>query len=110
MTSELTSQLEAIKKNLGLQLEDIALLKKEKIVTEFFFDNADIHDAVLGSRAFYPPFTHEGFDVAKFTDKRTLVRSLASSGWLGKIRLLPPHQTEFLGQLNLYFGIGIPKD
>jgi hypothetical protein len=110
MNGNLTSQLTAIKKNLDLQLEDLALQQKEKIGIELFFDNADIHDAVLGARAFYPPFTTEEFDSAKFSGKRTLVRSLASSGWLGKIRLFPPHQTEFLGQLNLYFGVGIPRD
>src|ERR687889_585064 len=100
MNGDLTKHLTSIRRNLDLQLEDLALLKNEKIKIEFYFDNADMHDAVLGARAFYPPFTSENFDIEKFNDKRTLVRSLASSGWLGKIRLLPPHQTEFLGQLN----------
>lgn len=108
MDSELILRITSIKKNLDLQLEDLEY-RKQKVEVELYYDTIDVHNAVLGSRVFYPPFENS-FPTKKFNEKATLVRSLLASGWLGKIRLLPPHQAEFLNKLKFDFGVDIVSD
>ena len=108
MNHDLINRITSVKHNLDLQIEDIAF-RKESVEVEMYYDTSDIHNAILGSRIFYPPF-EDDFAKRKFDDKRTLVHSLIASGWLGKIRLLPPHQAEFLTRLKFYFGVDIATD
>ena len=108
MNTALIRAVSSVRNNLELQLEDLAI-RRQGLEVDLYYDNSDVHDAVLGLQAFYPPFEDE-FAKTKFEEKRTLVRSLAASGRLGKIRLLPPHQAEFLTQLKFYFGVNIPRD
>ena len=69
-----------------------------------YFDTSDVRDAVLGLQAFFA--LDKTFDLALFRPRRVLVRCLATSGWLAKFEMLPPHQSEFLSLLNLDFGFG----
>jgi hypothetical protein len=109
MNYDLIKSVTSVKKNIDLQLEDIAF-RKEGIEVELYYDTSDVIDAVLGSRGFYPPFEEALFPREKFDSKRILVLSLVTSGWFGKIRMLPPHQAEFLTRLKFYFGVGIATD
>jgi hypothetical protein len=86
-------EIVAFKKNLDLQLEDIAL-ENNGISIELYFDTSDIYETLQGLEAFYTPA--EGFDLNKFKDKRALVHSLAASGWLGEYQLVPPHLGELI--------------
>lgn len=107
MTQNIHDEVVTFKKNLELQLEDIAL-ERDGIVPELYFDTVDLHRIVLGLEAFY--HLKVDFDERKFKDKNTLVHSLAYSGWLGRFKLLPPHQAEFLKLVNFNFGMGIEGD
>jgi hypothetical protein len=83
--------------NLKLQIEDIALERRGTHI-DVYFDTADAWGALLGMEAFHGS---GGFHVQTFFEDRTLVQCLAAAGWLGKIRLLQPHQAEFLKLFNL---------
>ena len=107
MTQNIHDEVVTFKNNLELQLEDIAL-ERDGIVPELYFDTFDLHQIVLGLEAFY--HLKVDFDEPKFKNKNTLVHSLAYSGWLGKFKLLPPHQAEFLKLVNFNFGMGIESD
>lgn len=107
MTRNIHDEVVAFKNNLELQLEDI-MLERHGVVPELYFDTFDLHQIVLGLEAFYP--LKVDFDEHKFKEKKTLVHSLAYSGWLGKFKLLPPHQAEFLKLVNFNFGMGIESD
>jgi ribosomal protein L32E len=93
--------------NLDLQLEDLRL-EEEGVRVKLYFDTHDVRDAVLGMQAFY--HLNGSFDSELFKNKRTLVRCLATSGWLGKIEMLPPHQAEFLTLMNINFGFSDELD
>ncbi|HEX8853569.1 MAG TPA: hypothetical protein VF754_08785, partial [Pyrinomonadaceae bacterium] len=107
MTQNLGETINWLKHNLDLQLEDIELEEQQKQI-QLYFDTADLHVAVIGSYAYYDDDGE--FNAEKFEEQRTLVRCLAASGWLGGIRLLPPHQAEFLNQMRIHFGIGFETD
>ncbi len=103
--SDLKERVEWFLKNLEFQLQDLAL-ERDGITCDIYLDTSDVRDSVLGMLAFHDPAEgFEGDDFERnFNSKRTLVHSLAASGWLGKIHMLPPHQAEFLTLLNIYFG------
>ena len=46
------------------------------------------------------------FDKEQFDSVETLVTSLAASGWLGPMQLLPPHESELLNLISRDFGLG----
>lgn len=89
--------------NLELQIEDLERQKEDETI-EIYFDTADMLRAVLGLQAFFQDA--EEFDEQLFNNDKTLVRCLATSGWLGTIRMLPSHQDEFLSLMNINFGLG----
>lgn len=70
---------------------------------EFYWDTADVRGAVLGLDSFYDPAGQ--FDKQQFHDDSALIRCLAGAGWFGKIRLLQPHQAEFLKLIDADFGV-----
>jgi hypothetical protein len=88
--------------HLNLDGED-QRLEDRKIVIDFYWDTVDVSQAILGMAACYKP---EGiFDYDYFKSDTALVHSLIGAGWLGKIRLLQPHQAEFLRLIDTHFGI-----
>src|SRR5258706_5518737 len=94
-------------KNLEWQLEDLAVEEQGRSV-ELFFDTNDVTVAALGMDAYY---NEQGAFLAEgFKEERALVRCLLASGWLGEIRMLSPHQAEFLSLLNIDFGVGLDRD
>jgi hypothetical protein len=85
--------------NLKLLIEDIALERRNPPThIDVYFDTVDAWGALLGMEAFHGT---KGFNMQTFFEDRTLVQCLAAAGWLGPIRLLPPHQAEFLNRLNI---------
>ena len=67
------------------------LRAKGEINIEIYFDTQDVQDMILGLRSV------EGFDrinLRKFNLDKTFVQALAYFKFLGKIRMLPPHQDE----------------
>lgn len=110
MSEQLRNQLEWFLKNLDLLLEDYEL-EEQGMAVELYFDTIDVFRTVLGSQAFYYAGS---FDLQKIEEAfqtqegrplrdRTLVMCLAFSERLGKINMLPPHQSEFLELLNKDF-------
>lgn len=90
-------------RNLALQVEDIELKRARKTVV-YYFDTADVQGALLGMQDLYGLRNgKEEFQKEYFDGKRTLIRSLLSSKWLGQIRMLPPHQDEFISKLKKGF-------
>lgn len=71
-----------------------------------YFDAAEVRNALLGAEALVPGTETWNADtrgqrtVEVFEDPRTLVQMLFSSGFLGPVRLLPPHQSELLSQIT----------
>jgi hypothetical protein len=66
-----------------------------------YFDAAEIRDALLGAEAL--AFKGGGCDPERFKEPQMLVRMLLSAGWLGPVRLLPPHQSELLSLITFDF-------
>jgi len=91
-------------RNLDWQMEDVEL-EKALVGVDTYFDTADVTDFALGMEAFFTP--GGDFQIKNFLLERTLVNCLAASGMLGPIRMLPPHQSEFLH--GLIFDFGIPS-
>src|SRR5436190_1132436 len=107
MSREIKSKIEWFLANLDLQLQDVNL-EASGVRIQTYFDTADIRDAVLGVRAFYD--SRASFDRRMFSDAKTMVRCLATSGAIGKIEMLPSHQAEFLTLMNINFGLGEEVD
>lgn len=107
MIQNIHEQVVAFKNNLEFQLEDIAL-ERDGVVPELYFDTFNLHQIVLGLEAFYE--LKLDFNERKFKGKQALVHCLAYSGWLGKFKLLPPHQSEFLKQVLFNFGMEVERD
>lgn len=103
----MNQQIEKLKwflENLDLQIEDLERQERDGAELELYFDTSDIHDAVLGLQAFFQDGGR--FDERRFLSDKTLVHCLATSGWLGMIRMLPSHQAEFLSLMNINFWLG----
>ena len=64
-----------------------------------YFDTADIIDILIGMRAL-SPLPGEAFRWKSYYDAKQLVYAMAYKGWLGPIRLLPPHLAELYDQLS----------
>ena len=78
-------------------------LQAEGFTLEFYWDSGDVMQAALGMAAFY---TTEGlFDHNLFQNDRSFVHCLLGAGWLGPIKMLPPHQAEFCQLLAGHFGV-----
>lgn len=97
MTPEIVAELHRV---LEIEVQDLEL-KKNGIQVELFFDTADVLSAVLGMREY---IVGEGpmarVDADAFNGTTALVDCLLGAGLLGRIRLLPPHQAEFLAHLE----------
>jgi hypothetical protein len=94
-------RIEWFHQNLELLLEDIKLGDR----IEIYFDAEDLVAVILGMYYFRIRKTRgvgaHLFDWEAFrNDDRVLVHCLAYAGWLGEIKLLPPHQAEFLNLLE----------
>jgi hypothetical protein len=116
MSSELKIKLDWFLKNLKLLLEDYDLKQQGKTI-ELYFDTHEIKHTIMGLYAFYDKSEslfniQKAFRVeeAKPLKDRTLVLCLAFSGRLGPIKMLPPHQAEFLASLNKDFGLDELRD
>ncbi|HJQ69826.1 MAG TPA: hypothetical protein VKA70_12675 [Blastocatellia bacterium] len=104
MAQDIRDKLVWFSKNLDMQLEDM-ILEGNQVKVDLYFDTADIRGMVLGMYAI-----HNGaaFDLrAVFDSDRekplrdtVLAHCLAASGRLGTIKMLPPHQAEFLNVLK----------
>lgn len=110
----LRDKLKWFLKNLDFLLEDLKL-EDEKVHVSLYFDTLEVIHAIRG----YERFNYGGgFDVKgvfkphlhKPLQDRLLVLCLAYSGRLGTIKMLPPHQAEFLDGLNQEFGIPETKE
>ncbi|HWN11743.1 MAG TPA: hypothetical protein VNO50_21130 [Pyrinomonadaceae bacterium] len=106
MAQEVKRKVEWFHRNLELQLEDL-YREDEGALIKTYFDTADVRCAVLGAQSFYD---RESFDELGFQSARTLVRCLATSGWLGTIEMLPPHQAEFLTLMDINFNLSEEND
>lgn len=103
----MSQQIEKLRwflENLDLQIEDLERQDRDGAEIDLYFDTSDIHDAVLGLQTFFQDAGR--FDQGRFKNDKTLVHCLATSGWLGKIRMLPSHQAEFLSLMNINFWLG----
>jgi hypothetical protein len=86
--------------NLELQVEDIKLERAGKSLVHYF-DSGDVQGALLGLQdLYYFKVNKFEFDLKEFGAERTLIRALLSSKRLGQIRMLPPHQDEFISKLK----------
>lgn len=81
-------------------LEDIKLEKDYTLA--FYFDTVYLQRAALGYKDYYFE-DDDTFKTDKFNNDITLVCSLMSGGFIGQVRLLPPHQNEFLNKINSNF-------
>jgi hypothetical protein len=82
------------------------LLEEQELVSSGFeiatyFDAAEIRDALLGADALVSDTG--SFDADRFKEPQMLVRMLLCAGWLGPVRLLPPHQSELLSLITFDF-------
>src|SRR6266516_8036444 len=99
MSDPLRQKVTWFRNNLNLLIEDHKL-ENENISVDLYFDTLDVTHTVLGVQTY---FRASAFDVKGAFEAprgrplrdRTLVLSLAFSGRLGPIKLLPPHQAEF---------------
>lgn len=87
--------------HLELVLQDL-LIEDRGDSLEFYWDSVDVTAAVLGLDNFYDPSGR--FDKRRFQDDAALIDCLAGAGWFGTIKLLPPHQAEFLKHMIAGFG------
>lgn len=66
-----------------------------------YFDAAEITGALLGAEALVN--SSGDCDIPRFEEPEMLVRMLLSAGWIGPVRLLPPHQSELLSLITFDF-------
>ena len=92
-----------LKNNVSLQVNDLDIEDKGNIF-DIYFDTVDVRKSILGMYAFYSHDVNK-FIIDEFNEKATLVQCLALSGWLGKIRMFAPHQSELLNLIDIDFGI-----
>jgi hypothetical protein len=95
---------ESISENLELLLHDRALANAGYTI-ELYCDASDVVRAVHGMRAYFyndPDDATSRLDVKvrEFNKANALVAALLAHGDLGPFRLLPPHQAEFLRNLD----------
>ena len=102
MEKDTRETLKRYLRSVDLLIEDVELQKKDYVV-DIYFDTADIRDSALGAEACFDDVG--AFDRAKLQDTRMWVQMLFSAGWLGPVRLLPPHQAELLSLVTLNFGV-----
>jgi hypothetical protein len=107
MSEQLRSKLSWFLKNLDFIIQDEAF-EKEGIQINLYFDAIEVIQLVAGISYFYSPsgFKVDGLskpEEGKPLRDKTLVLCLAYSGRLGSIRMLTPHQQEFLARLNRDF-------
>src|ERR1051325_7619392 len=95
-------------RELRRQSADRSLVSQGKKI-DLYFDASYVRDATVGVQAFFPP-PHYSFHADTFRSARTLVQCLFSAGWLGSVRMLAPHQSEFLSLLQFGFGVGPPEE
>lgn len=107
MAQEVKRKVEWFKENLDLQLEDLSQ-ESQGARIKTYFDTTDVRNAVLGLHSFYD--ARDSFDEEGFRSARTLVRCLATSGWLGTIEMLPAHQAEFLTLMDINFHLPPEED
>lgn len=106
VTSENESDVMQFLNDLYLSKQDRYLLD-EGYELDFYWDTSDVREAVLGAAGYYLPSGL--FDAKAFSSNAALLRCLLGAGWLGKIRLLPPHMAEFLRFVGSDFGIGTAR-
>ena len=85
-------------------LED-KLIRSNEVTKHVFFDTSEVIDMIMGIHAFD---TGMAINKELFKKESTLVHALAYEGWLGKIRLLPPHQDELYHKITSD-GMRFPK-
>jgi hypothetical protein len=84
-------------------------LEEAGVVLEFYLDAKNVRGAAVGVQGVNVATA----DLSKpFDDpeRESLVECLFSAGWLGPIRMLAPHQAEFLGLLNDAMDVGDERD
>lgn len=78
-------------------------LEASGVQFDLYFDTKNVRRAAVGIQGLpKEKWRHTG---AQF-DSETLVECLFSSGWLGPVRMLSPHQAEFLALLNVGLDVG----
>lgn len=92
-------KLESFSKTLAQVIDDA-----ERNDVDFYFDTGDVTAAILGVCGLYN-LKDRTFDLRRFNGDRTLVLSLAISGRIGPVRMLAPHEAEFLTLLDRDFGL-----
>jgi hypothetical protein len=68
---------------------------------DIYFDTSEVRDAALGAESFVTKTGH--FEEDRRRHSRALIQTLLSAGWLGPVRLLPPHQSELLTKITFDF-------
>jgi hypothetical protein len=81
-------------------------LEENGVTLEFYLDAKNVRGAAVGVQAL------TGNAPATLDDggRETLVECLFSAGWLGPIRMLAPHQAEFLGLLTSNLDVGDERE
>lgn len=97
-------------RSIELLLDEWQLRHEKNYEFSTYFDAAEIADALLGAETLAPDPSdtagvprHASFIREKFQRESNLVRMLFSAGFIGSVRLLPPHQSELLSLITFDF-------
>ncbi len=109
MTEELKPKLTWFLNNLDLLIQDIQFEANDYKV-EVYFDFSDVYTTLLGFRYYFGPGLNNTAKIFKVDSNKplrdpVLVNCLAIKGYLGPIKMFPPHQAEFLRKLDKDFEI-----
>src|SRR5262245_49390843 len=93
--------IERLREVLETELQD-RKLQEMGCTVDLYFDTVDVQRAVLGMWDFVTDRHARPLEIDReeFDRDASLVAALLAAGWLGRFRMLPPHQAEFLRHLE----------
>src|SRR5947199_516243 len=94
--TDLQPQVQGVYDLLDEQIAEMDWERKGELNVELFFDARDVRYAIFGL-----PNLYDGhrFSTELFRSDAAMVQGLGYAGWLGKMRMLQPHQSELLTAL-----------
>ena len=81
-------------------------LEDSGITLELYFDAKNVRRAAVGVQGVNTAALAASAGGLDDRERQALVECLFSAGWLGPVRMLAPHQAEFLGLLNRSMDVG----